>query len=120
MRNQALVNDQQYRILGISDYLFPGMPSLGNGPAICLESGAGNTHNTAHKHTDRPAQRVARGGRGTGTPGTLQLGQATRVRRAPCKVGAFPAGANPARPLSLRPEAIGAVMEVTKWLKPSV
>jgi len=25
------------------------------------------------------------------------------VRRAPCKVGAFPAGANPARPLSLRP-----------------
>jgi hypothetical protein len=42
------------------------------------------------------------------------------VRRAPCKVGAFPAGANPARPLSLRPVAIGAVMEVTKWLKPSV
>ena len=45
---------------------------------------------------------------------------APRVRRAPCKVGAFPAGANPARPLSLRPVAIGAVMEVTKWLKPSV
>ncbi len=29
-------------------------------------------------------------------------------------------GANPTRQLSLRPEAIGAVMEVTKWLKPSV
>jgi hypothetical protein len=28
-------------------------------------------------------------------------------------------GANPTRQLSLRPEAIGAVMEVTKWLKPS-
>ena len=45
---------------------------------------------------------------------------ATGVRRAPCKVGAFPAGAKPVRPLSLRPVAIGAVMEVTKWLKPSV
>jgi len=43
-----------------------------------------------------------------------------RVRRAPCKVGGFPAGANPARPLSFRPVAIGAVMEETKWLKPSV
>ena len=32
----------------------------------------------------------------------------------------FPAGANPARPLSLRPEATGAVMEETKWLKPLV
>lgn len=32
----------------------------------------------------------------------------------------FPAGVNPARPLSLRPEATGAVMEVTKWLKPLV
>ncbi len=29
-------------------------------------------------------------------------------------------GANPTRQLSLRPEAIGAVMEVTKWLKPLV
>jgi hypothetical protein len=29
-------------------------------------------------------------------------------------------GANPTRQLSLRPEATGAVMEVTKWLKPSV
>jgi len=49
-----------------------------------------------------------------------QLENGRRIRRAPCKVGAFPAGAKPARPLSLRPEAIGAVMEVTKWLKPSV
>ena len=30
----------------------------------------------------------------------------------------FPVGANPTRQ-SLQPEAIGAVMEVTKWLKPS-
>jgi len=29
-------------------------------------------------------------------------------------------GASPTRQLSLQPEAIGAVMEVTKWLKPSV
>jgi hypothetical protein len=31
----------------------------------------------------------------------------------------FPVGANPTRQ-PLQPEAIGAVMEVTKWLKPSV
>jgi hypothetical protein len=31
----------------------------------------------------------------------------------------FPVGASPTRP-SLRPEATGAVMEVAKWLKPSV
>src|ERR1700688_5112637 len=31
----------------------------------------------------------------------------------------FPVGASPIRQ-SLRPEAIGAVMEVTKWLKPSI
>src|ERR1700674_591423 len=31
----------------------------------------------------------------------------------------FPVGASPTRQ-PLRPEAIGAVMEVTKWLKPSV
>lgn len=30
----------------------------------------------------------------------------------------FPVGASPTRP-SLQPEATGAVMEVTKWLKPS-
>ena len=29
-------------------------------------------------------------------------------------------GASPTRQLSLQPEAIGAVMEVTKWLKPLV
>jgi hypothetical protein len=32
----------------------------------------------------------------------------------------LPAGANPARHLSLRPVAIGAIVEVTKRLKPSV
>src|ERR1700719_817525 len=31
----------------------------------------------------------------------------------------FPVGASPTRQ-PLRPEAIGAVMEVTKWLKPSI
>ena len=31
----------------------------------------------------------------------------------------FPVGANPTRQ-PLQPEATGAVMEVTKWLKPSV
>ncbi len=31
----------------------------------------------------------------------------------------FPVGANPTR-RTLQPEATGAVMEVTKWLKPSV
>jgi len=31
----------------------------------------------------------------------------------------FPVGANPIRQ-PLQPEAIGAVMEVTKWLKPSI
>jgi hypothetical protein len=35
--------------------------------------------------------------------------------RAPCKGGVFPVGERPIR-LSLQPEAIGAVMEVTKWL----
>src|SRR5260370_13815720 len=38
-----------------------------------------------------------------------------RFWRAPCKGGAFPVGENPTRQ-SLQPEAIGAVMEVTKWL----
>src|ERR1700722_9150150 len=44
--------------------------------------------------------------------------------RWPLRVGAvqrrrFPVGASPTRQ-SLQPEAIGAVMEVTKWLKPSI
>ena len=39
--------------------------------------------------------------------------------RAPCKGGAFQwVQAPPGKPLL--PEAIGAVMEVTKWLKPSI
>src|SRR6266851_914297 len=46
------------------------------------------------------------------------------VQRCPLLVCAvqrrrFPVGANPIRQ-PLQPEAIGAVMEVTKWLKPSI
>ena len=39
----------------------------------------------------------------------------------PCAVKRrrFPVGASPTRQ-PLQPEAIGAVMEVTKWLKPSI
>lgn len=54
----------------------PGMPSLESGPAICLEGGSGQAHNVAHRHTDRPAERIARSGRATGMAGTLKLGQA--------------------------------------------
>ena len=57
----------------------PGMPSLEEGPAICLEKGGGKEHNTAHKHTDRPAARIGKSGRATGTPGTLRLGQAKAI-----------------------------------------
>ena len=39
--------------------------------------------------------------------------------RAPCKGGAFPVGESPTRQ-PLRPEATGAIVEVTKRLKPSV
>jgi hypothetical protein len=44
--------------------------------------------------------------------GRLLLACAVQRRR-------FPVGASPTRQ-SLQPEAIGAVMEVTKWLKPSI
>lgn len=57
----------------------PDLPSLASGPAICLESGSGNEHNTAHKHTDRPAQRIAKNGTSTGVAGTLKLGQAKGI-----------------------------------------
>lgn len=57
----------------------PDMPSLDEGPAICLENGSGKEHNTAHKHTDRPAVRVGREGTATGTPGTITLGQAKKI-----------------------------------------
>ncbi len=50
-----------------------------------------------------------RKGRGKGAPWLLAGAKA-----------AFSVGANPTRQLSLQPEAIGAVMEVTKWLKPLV
>jgi hypothetical protein len=57
----------------------PDVPSLAQGPAICLEKGAGKEHSVAHKHTDRPAQRIARSGRASGTPGTIKLGQAKGI-----------------------------------------
>ena len=57
----------------------PGMPSLDDGPAICLEGGSGSEHNTAHKHTDPPAARVGKSGKATGTPGTIKLGQAKAI-----------------------------------------
>src|SRR6266700_277794 len=49
---------------------------------------------------------------------------AVHVDRCPVRVCAvqrrrFPVGASPTRQ-PLQPEAIGAVMEVTKWLKPSI
>jgi len=43
-----------------------------------------------------------------------------RFRRAPWKGGDIPVGESPTRQLLLQPEAIRAVMEVTKWLKPLV
>jgi hypothetical protein len=55
-----------------------GLPSLDEGPAICLEGGSGEAHSVAHKHTDRPAERVA-SGNSTGVPGTLRLGQAKAI-----------------------------------------
>jgi len=42
------------------------------------------------------------------------------IWRAPWKGGEIPVGENPTRQFLLQPEAIGAVMEVTKWLKPLV
>src|SRR5215831_12764098 len=42
-----------------------------------------------------------------------------RVRVCAVQRRRFPVGANPTRQ-TLQPEAIGAVMEVTKWLKPSI
>ncbi len=56
-------------------------------------------------------------------PSSLQIA-ARLLFRSPFRVCAvqrrrFPVGASPTRQ-SLQPEAIGAVMEVTKWLKPSI
>ena len=53
-----------------------------------------------------------------------EIEQPTIWRRSRIWAGAvqrrrFPVGANPIRQ-PLQPEAIGAVMEVTKWLKPSI
>jgi len=41
-----------------------------------------------------------------------------RVGCAPCKGGVFSSGCESHPAMLLQPEAIGAVMEVTKWLKP--
>src|ERR1700688_4479968 len=56
--------------------------------------------------------------------GNVACWHKTDVARCPIWVCAvqrrrFPVGANPTRQ-PLQPEAIGAVMEVTKWLKPSI
>jgi hypothetical protein len=42
-----------------------------------------------------------------------------RFWRAPCKGGALPVGESPTRQ-PLQPEATGATVEATKWLKPPV
>ena len=58
---------------------------------------------------------MVRGIAKSGAPGMITrplLACAVRRRR-------FPVGARPTRQ-PLQPEAIGAVMEVTKWLKPSI
>src|SRR5271166_2941211 len=47
------------------------------------------------------------------------LSASDRYLRSPCKGGAFPVSASPPG-RTLQPEVSGAVMEVTKWLKPSV
>ena len=73
-------------------------------------------------------RRVSRDGLGVGwwqgkaarpsLAGTLENRPHFRKRRAPCKGGAFQwVKAPPGQ--SLQPEATGAVMEITKWLKPS-
>src|SRR5882757_11225754 len=58
------------------------------------------------------------------TSGELVWVPKVTVSQSPVRVCAvtrrrFPVGANPTRQ-PLQPEAIGAVMEVTKWLKPSI
>jgi hypothetical protein len=63
---------------GVSETI-AGMPSLDEGPAICLERGAGEEHSTAHKHTDKVAQRVGKNGATTGVPGTVKLGDAKKI-----------------------------------------
>src|SRR5260370_42397566 len=55
---------------------------------------------------------------GNKTLATLQTAEC-RFRVCAVQRRSFPVGANPIRQ-PLQPEAIGAVMEVTKWLKPSI
>jgi len=56
---------------------------------------------------------------GIGAPASIRL-RPPKVGfpRAPWQGGAFPVGASPTRQ-PLQPEATGAAMEETKWLKPS-
>jgi hypothetical protein len=60
---------------------------------------------------------AARDASGAGIRGGLRRSP-LRVCAVKKKGGAFPVGASPTRQ-PLQPEATGAVMEVTKWLKPS-
>ena len=65
--------------------------------------------------TSRSAKRVADGGpKGAQRQSLTCLSWVCAVTRR-----RFPVGANPTRQ-PLQPEAIGAVMEATKWLKPSI
>ena len=57
---------------------------------------------------------------GISAPDTKRTCRDVRLEFAPCKGGAFPVGASPTTRQPLQGEAIGAVMEVTKWLKPSI
>jgi hypothetical protein len=56
------------------------------------------------------------------SPTARRLGVGLTTQKLPCAVRrhGLPVGANPTRQLSLRPVAIGAVVEVTKRLKPSM
>jgi hypothetical protein len=41
-----------------------------------VQRSSGSGYDSAAKHTDRPAQRIARSGRSSGAAGTIKLGQA--------------------------------------------
>src|SRR5208337_2790139 len=64
--------------------------------------------------SSRPSSMTNEGGFDRSPAGGERLLFACAVRRR-----RFPVGASPTR-RTLQPEATGAVMEVTKWLKPSV
>src|SRR5258708_39729569 len=68
-----------------------------------------------HHSRDRPLRTTCRGSLTSSTCSRLNVFSWC----APCKGGAFPVGASPTRH-PLQPEATGAIVEVTKRLKPSV